>query len=210
MANLDMKKTLKHLFTPSTKQIGVVDVPPLPYLMIDGEGNPNTSQEYVEALQALYNMAYAIRAICKEEGDVFTVMPLEGLWMVKGMEGVPEDFQLTPTDKDNFVWTMMILQPDFVTVDMVEQARENVSKKKPAPPRLAQVYFETYHEGDAAQLMHIGPYADEGPNIAKIHQYIAENGWKLSKKHHEIYLSDPRKVAPEKMKTVIRQPFDRS
>ena len=210
MANLDMKKTLKHLFTPSTKQVGIVEIPPMSYLMIDGEGNPNTSEQYVEAVQALYNMAYAIRAICKEAGDVFTVMPLEGLWMVKGMEGVPEDFQLTPTDKDNFVWTMMILQPDFVTADIVEQARENVSKKKPAPPRLAEVYFEIYHEGDAAQLMHIGPYADEGPNIARIHQYIADNGWKLSKKHHEIYISDPRKVAPEKMKTIIRQPFDRS
>lgn len=210
MANLDMKKTLKHLFTPSTKQVGIVEIPPMSYLMIGGEGNPNTSEQYVEAVQALYNMAYAIRAICKEAGDVFTVMPLEGLWMVKGMDGVPEDFQLTPADKDNFVWTMMILQPDFVTADMVEQARETVSKKKPAPLRLAEVYFETYHEGDAAQLMHIGPYADEGPNIARIHQYIADNGWKLSKKHHEIYISDPRKVAPEKMKTIIRQPFERS
>lgn len=210
MANLDMKKTLKHLYNPSAKQISVVDVPPMSYLMIDGEGNPNTSLQYVESVQVLYNMAYGVRAICKDTGNVFTVMPLEGLWVIKGQDDVPENYKLTEADKDNFVWTLMILQPDFVTADMIEKAREAVAKKKPTPPRLADVRFETYHEGDAAQLMHIGSYADEGPNIAKIHQHIADNGWKLSKKHHEIYLSDPRKVAPEKLKTVIRQPFERN
>lgn len=210
MANLDMKKTLKHLYAPSSKEVSVVDIPPLPYLMIDGEGNPNTAEQYQESVQTLYPLAYGIRAICKDAGKKFTVMPLEGLWVIKGQDHVPENFEITDAEKDQFVWTLMILQPDFVTADIVEQARETVLKKKPTLPRLADIRFGTYHEGNAAQLMHIGSYADEGPTVAKIHQHIADNGWTLSKKHHEIYLSDPRKVAPEKLKTVIRQPFERS
>jgi hypothetical protein len=206
MSNLDMKKTLKTLYAPSAKAVSVVAVPPMNYLMIDGEGNPNTAQSYSQAVETLYGLAYAVRPISKDAGDVYTVMPLEGLWSFKGEAN--EDFIITEADKDRFIWTMMILQPDHITPEMVAEAHEITRKKKPNL-LLHDVRFERYHEGEAVQIMHMGPYATEGPTVARLHQHIAENGWKLSGKHHEIYLSDPRKVAPEKMKTIIRQPFVR-
>jgi hypothetical protein len=113
---------------------------------------------------------------------------------------------LTPEDKANFSWTLMILQPEVVTESMVEEARE-IARQKKNPARLDDVRFETYHEGTAAQLLHIGSYDDETPTVMRIHDFILENGWQLHGKHHEIYLSDPRKTAPEKLKTVIRQPY---
>lgn len=207
MASLDLKKTLKKFYAPSTEVVGVVDVPRMNYLMVDGEGNPNTSPLYVQAIQALYPLAYGIRGLCKVAGNLFTVMPLEGLWWFKGAPIT--DFNMTEADKDRFVWTMMILQPDFVTTEMFEEAKASAAAKKDAPALLDQVRFENYHEGEAVQIMHIGPYADEGPNIRKLHAHIEAQGWKLSGKHHEIYLSDPRKVAPEKMRTIIRQAYGR-
>jgi hypothetical protein len=206
MQNIDMKKTLKHLYKPSAKTVSVVDVPPMPYLMIDGSGNPNTSPRYQDAVVALYSLSYAIRAIRKDAGEKYTVMPLEGLWSYEGQSG--EVTPLTEADKDTFQWTLMILQPDSITADIVTTARE-ITREKKDPALLDNVRFETYHEGKAVQLLHIGSYDDETPAVARLHQYIADNGWSLSGTHHEIYLNDPRKVAPEKLKTVIRQPFTR-
>ncbi|MEO0561551.1 MAG: GyrI-like domain-containing protein [Chloroflexota bacterium] len=205
--SLDMKKTHKTLYAPSAKAVSVVDVPPLNYLMIDGAGNPNTAPRYTEAVVALYKMAYGIRAISKADGEVFTVMPLEGLWTLDG-EHDP-NVLLTDADKDKFVWTLMIVQPEHVTAEMVDASRENVAARKDAPALLGEVRFETYHEGESVQQLHLGPYTSEGPTIAGLHDHIEANGWSLGKPHHEIYLNDPRKVAPEKIKTVIRQPFDR-
>lgn len=205
MANLDMKKTLKHLYSPSAKEVSVVDIPAMNYLMLEGEGNPN-SEGYLEAVQALYGLAYGIRAISKAAGQVFTVMPLEGLWSFEGQE--ESNFQITDADKDTFEWTLMLLQPEHITSDIVEQARDTVRKKKSLAP-LDSIRFEVYAEGEAVQIMHIGSYDDEGPTVARLHRYIEDNGWQLGKKHHEIYLNDPRKVAPEKLKTIIRQPFVR-
>jgi hypothetical protein len=201
----DMKKTLKHLYAPSAKEVSVVDVPPMPYLMIDGAGDPNTAPEYEQAVEALYTLAYSIRGIRKDAGDAFVVMPLEGLWVLPDQE-TRELKPLTPEDKANFSWTLMILQPEVVTESMVEEARE-IARQKKNPARLDDVRFETYHEGTAAQLLHIGSYDDETPTVMRIHDFILENGWQLHGKHHEIYLSDPRKTAPEKLKTVIRQPY---
>lgn len=208
MSNIDFKKTLKHLYKPSAKKVSVVDVPAMNYLMIDGTGNPGTSPRYQQAVEALYPLAYGIRAISKAAGTVFTVMPLEGLWSFEGQED-NTNFKLTTADKDKFEWTLMILQPDHITADMVAEARETVRKKK-APALLDDVRFESYHEGEAVQIMHIGSYDDEGENVEKLHTHINANGWQFGKKHHEIYLSDPRKVAVEKLKTVIRQPFERA
>ncbi|MBK8022863.1 MAG: GyrI-like domain-containing protein [Chloroflexi bacterium] len=206
MANLDLKQTYKALYAPSAKTVSVVDVPPLSYLMIDGRGDPNTVPRYAEAVQALYAMAYAIRFMRKDEGEVFTVMPLEGLWW---FDGEPiHDFTLNLGDKDRFIWTMMILQPESVTPELVERAREKAIKAK-GQGLLGDVRFERYEEGEAAQILYFGPYADEGPTIARLHECIEGNGWSLRGKHHEIYLNDPRKVPPEKMKTIIRQPFAR-
>ncbi len=209
MSNLDMKKDLKHLYAPSSKHVSIVDIAPMNYLMIDGEGNPNTAEQYQEAVVAIYKLAYGIRAICKDNGNKFTVMPLEGLWEIKGQEAPPNDFNITLADKDLFKWTLMILQPDFVTKAIMEQARDIVMKKKDSPPSIADVRFEAYHEGEAVQILHIGSYDDETENVAKLHHYIDNNGWTLGKRHHEIYLNDPRKVDPSKLKTVIRQPFKR-
>ena len=206
MTNLDMKKTLKHLYKPSSKQVSLVDVPPMNYLMIDGEGNP-TTPHYQQSVEALYSLAYTIRFMSKDAGITFTVMPLEGLWSIKGQEVPPEDFTLTQEDKDNFIWTLMILQPDHITAEIVEQARTKASQKKQVAPLLDKVRFETYHDGTSVQILYIGSYADEGVAVARLHHYIEEKGWSLGLNHHEIYLSDPRKVAPEKLKTVIRQPY---
>lgn len=206
MTTLDMKKSLTHLYNPSPKTVSVVDVPPLPYLMMDGAGDPNSAPRYMATLKTLYNLAYAIRGIYKEAGEVFTVMPLEGLWSFDG--DVPEGFDLTQADKSRFVWTLMLLQPESVTAEQVEAARNIVRKKNP-DSLVNEVRFEVYHEGEAVQIMHIGSYNDEGPNVARLHDHIISNGWRFGKRHHEIYLNDPRKVAPDKLKTVIRQPFER-
>jgi hypothetical protein len=202
MNKIDLKKEWKELYRPSAKQVSIVDVPPLNYLMIDGRGDPNIAQEYKDAVETLYAVAYTLKFMLKK-GEIsqdYVVMPLQGLWWVENMA----DFSVEK--KGDWQWTMMILQPQPVTETMFEEAVAQAAKKK-NPPALAKIRFESLHEGTSAQIMHIGPYADEAPNIAKIHQFIAENGDQLHGKHHEIYLSDPRRAAPEKLKTIIRQPF---
>ena len=202
MSKIDLKKEWKELYRPSAKKVSVVDVPPLNYLMIDGRGDPNIAQEYKNAVETLYTVAYTLKFMLKkgEIGQDYVVMPLQGLWWVENMA----DFSVER--KGDWEWTMMILQPDPVTEAMVAEAVTQAAKKK-NPPALDKIRFESLHEGSAAQIMHIGPYADEAPNIARIHQFIIDNGDQLRGKHHEIYLSDPRRAAPEKLKTIIRQPF---
>lgn len=199
MSKVDLKKDLKHLYSPSKKDFGMVDVPPMPFLMVDGAGPPG-SPEYVEAVQALYSVAYPLKFLSKNEaGKDFVVMPLQGLWWAENMDAY------TLGNRDEWLWTMMILQPDWITEAMVTAAIEQTRKKKDLPG-LDKVRFETYHEGKAAQILYLGPYADEGPTIAALHDFIEGQGYRLSGKHHEIYLSDPGRTVPEKLKTVIRQP----
>jgi hypothetical protein len=201
MAKIDFKKELKQLYNPSAKEVTAVDVPPMNFLIIDGEGDPNTSQQYKEAIEALFSVSYAIKFMIKKGTGVdYGVMPLEGLWWVDDMT------KFSVERKDQWKWTIMIMQPKYVTVDYVNAAIDNTRKKK-GLPALAKLRFENFHEGAAAQIMHIGPYSAEGPNIAKIHAFIRSSGTALSGKHHEIYLSDVRKTAPEKLKTVLRQPM---
>jgi hypothetical protein len=201
MSKIDFKKELKHLYRPSPKEFVVVDVPPMNFLMIDGHGDPNTAQEYQDAVEALYAVAYALKFMSKKQkGMDYVVPPLEGLWWVENME------EFSTEDKSAWDWTMMVMQPESVTQEMFEAALEQVEKKKDLPA-LSKLRLETYHEGLAVQILHIGSYDDEGPTIAKMHhQFMPENGYEPAGKHHEIYLSDPRKVAPEKLKTVLRQP----
>jgi hypothetical protein len=202
MAKVDFKKQLKHLYQPSAKAFAVVDVPPMQFLMIDGHGDPNTAQEYQDALEALYAVAYTLKFASKKAlGMDYVVPPLEGLWWAEDM-----DVFTASSDKSTWDWTMMIMQPEWVTQEMFEEAVAQVEKKK-NPPALPRLRLETYDEGSAVQIMHIGPYAAEGPTIARMHAFIAENGYEPAGKHHEIYLSDPRRTAPEKMKTVLRQPI---
>ncbi len=202
MENIDYKKKFKTFYKPSAKKFSIVDLPPLPFLMIDGKGDPNTSAEYKKAVEALYSASYSLRAILKKEHDFkFTVPPLEGLWWAEDMQ----DF--AQLSKDDWLWTMMILQPEKAKPELIAQAIELARGKKKLDA-LELLRYEEYSEGKSAQILYFGPYADEGPSIQKLHAFIEEQGSKLRGKHHEIYLSDPRKTAPEKLKTIIRQPMD--
>jgi hypothetical protein len=206
VTKVDLRKQLRSYYQPSTHEASIVDVPAMPFLMIDGAGDPNTAEEYREALQALYSLSYTLKFLLKkEQGQDYTVAPLEGLWWIPDMC----DFGLG--DKDRWLWTMMIRQPEEVTTALVERAREQAQRKKPSPA-LARLRLEEFHEGLAAQIMYLGPYAAEGPTIARLHAFIHAQGYTFDgrqQKHHEIYLSDPRRTAPEKLKTVIRQPMTR-
>lgn len=200
MDKMDWKKDFKTLYFPPANPV-VVDVPPLNCLMIDGHGDPNNNPLYQEAVEALFSLSYTLKFAIKKSGGVeYAVFPAEGLWWSENME----DF-ITGA-KSNWDWTMLIAQPEPVTAEWVERARAEVFKKK-GIQAVERVRFETYHEGRSAQLMHTGPFSAEGPNIARLHAFIESQGCHLRGKHHEIYLSDFRKTAPEKLKTVIRQPF---
>jgi len=199
MEKLDLKKTFKLLYSAKSAPV-FVNVPPMKVLMIDGTGNPNTSIEYQSAVQALYSTAYTLKFKAKKEmGIDYGVMPLEGLWWADDMDA----FLLA--HKDEWLWTMMIVQPEFITPDLVNAAVVEAARKKDLPA-LQHLRFDTYDEGLSAQLLHLGPYADEGPNIQRLHEFIHEHGYQLTGKHHEIYLSDPRRGNPAKVKTIIRQP----
>jgi hypothetical protein len=175
------------------------------FLMIDGHGDPNTAHEYQEALEALYAVAYAVKFRSKKELERdYVVPPLEGLWWAEDM-GV---FTAT-SDKSTWDWTMMIMQPAWVTQEMFEGAVAQVEKKK-NPSALPKLRLETYDEGAAVQIMHVGPYDAEGPTIARMHAFIEENGYERAGRHHEVYLGDPRRTAPENLKTVLRQPVRKS
>jgi hypothetical protein len=200
---LDWRKQLGALYAPSAREVGVVDVPALQFLMIDGSGDPNTSPEFRDAVEALYGVSYALKFMVKKRGGPdYGVMPLEGLWWADDMR----DFVRRYEDKSGWRWTLMIAQPDAVTAELFDEARRSVVERK-GLAAAARLRLTTFREGPAAQLLHLGPYATEGPTIERLHRAIAERGARLTGKHHEIYLSDPRRSAPEKLRTIVRQPF---
>ncbi|MEA2002561.1 MAG: GyrI-like domain-containing protein [Actinomycetota bacterium] len=202
MANVDLKKTYRDHYT-AKRAPTIVEVSQRPYLMIDGSGDPNTSAEYTNAVKALYPIAYGLRAeIKKTTGDGYVVMPLEGLWWVDDMSKFSVDH------KTDWGWTAMICVPDLVTPAMAADVLPAVTAEK----ELAsgdKVRLEMYGDGLAAQVMHLGPYAEEAPTIKALHEFIRGEGLELTGKHHEIYLSDPRKSDPAKLRTIIRQPVRR-
>ncbi|MEI7412245.1 GyrI-like domain-containing protein [Pectobacterium aroidearum] len=202
MEKIDFKKTLKHLYAPSAKEVVEVDVPDTNYLMIDGEGDPNSSQHYSDAIEALYAVSYAVKFMVKK-GPLsvdYSVMPLEALWWADDMSS------FTTEDKSNWKWTVMISQPSFVTRENIELAISEVKRKK-NPVAISGMRLECLSEGKCAQIMHVGPFTEEGPAIEKVHKFIGLRG-KCIGKHHEIYLTDIRKAAPSKWKTIIRQPMN--
>ncbi|MCJ7483096.1 MAG: GyrI-like domain-containing protein [Thermodesulfovibrionales bacterium] len=200
MNKIDFKKELKHLYQPSAKEVALVEVPAMNFLMVDGQGDPNTSRSYQEAVEALFSVAYAIKFKVKKTLAIdYGVPPLEGLWWADDMAKFSVD------DKSAWMWTMMIMQPEFVNAAMVRETIAEVKAKK-NPAALALLRFAPFNEGKCAQILHIGPFSAEGPTIARVHAFISSLG-KLSGKHHEIYLSDIRKADPAKWKTVIRQPL---
>lgn len=205
MDKVDFKKTLKHLYNPPKKDFVIVEVPRMNFLMVDGQGDPNTSVAYQEALETLYAVAYAVKFSSKQELERdYTVPPLEGLWWAEDMQ------TFTMTDvKDEWLWTMMIMQPEWIEEGIIDAARTHAASKKDLPA-LEALRFETYDEGLSVQIMHIGSYDDEAPTIERLHkQFLPANNLTENGKHHEIYLSDPRRVATEKLKTILRQPVRR-
>ncbi len=202
MKKIDFKKELKHLYKPSAKKVEFVEVPEMNFFMIDGKGDPNIAKEFSDAVEALYSLSYTIKFMIKKGKQQidYGVLPLEGLWWVDDMRKFSSD------NKDEWKWTVMIMQPEFITQEIVDEAIEKVKAKKDLPA-LVKIRFEKFNEGKVAQTLHIGPFSEEGPTIEKLHGFIQENGYKLSGKHHEIYLSDIRRAAPEKWKTIIRQPI---
>jgi len=202
LEKIDLKKELKAFYNPTQKEVTLIDIPKMHFIMIDGQGAPE-SEQFAEAIQAMYPIAYTIKFNKKNAGGPdFTVMALEGLWWAEDMKV----FMPETSDRNKWQWTVMMMQPDFITKADFIKAKE-AAKKKKDNYYIENVRFEPFSEGKAAQIMHIGPYSAEGPNIQRIHNKIKEIGGKLSGKHHEIYLSDPRRVAPQKMKTVIRQHY---
>lgn len=202
MDKVDLRKEWGPLYKPSAKQPEMVTVPKANFVMLDGKGNPNTAPEYTEALQALYNLVYTLKFLPKKSGVGvdFTVMPLEGLWWAEDTAA----FALGR--KDDWLWTMMIMVPDGITPGLFARALEQAREKREAPA-LARIRLEKWKEGRCAQILHLGPYAAEAPTIQKLHAFILESGYEPAGKHHEIYMGDPRRSAPEKLKTIIRQPI---
>jgi len=201
MVMTDVKKQFPLLYRVSSKNVAEVDVPPLKFLMIDGMGDPNSSPEYARAIEALFSVSYVTKFAVKRGaiGIDYGVLPLEGLWWADDWSSY------TSTDKTQWKWTMMIMQPEFVPEDVVYQAIDDVIRKK-SLGAAKELRLEEFHEGRSAQILHIGPYSEEGPTIERMHGFIDERTAKRGK-HHEIYLSDIRRAAPEKWKTILRQPM---
>ena len=206
---IDFKKTQKELYQPGSKP-SIIKVPEMTFIMVDGRGDPNTSEAYQAALEVLYGLSYAVK-MSKMGGNQpdgyydFVVPPLEGLWSTDS-----GDFEPGTTDKGSFCWTSMIRMPEYVTAEVFETAKSSLAKKKPAlDSSIARL--EVFDEGLCAQVMHTGSYDDEPATILALKAFVADSGYRLDlsekRRHHELYLNDPRKTAPEKLKTIIRYPI---
>jgi hypothetical protein len=201
MEKIDWKKTYKELYRASAKDVVEVNVPAFRFLMVDGTGYPGTSREYTEAVEALFAVSYTAKFMVKKGPHPvdYAVMPLEGLWWADDMGTFARG------DKQGWKWTVMILQPDVVPEEIVHAAIVEVQRKK-ALPGLSRLRLETFTEGKCAQVLHVGPFSDEGPTIERLHAFIDATSKKRGK-HHEIYLSDIRRADPSKWKTIVRQPM---
>ncbi|OIJ28144.1 GyrI-like domain-containing protein [Nocardioides luteus] len=201
-AKTDLKKTLDG-YRARRGEFRVLELPPLPYLMVDGHGDPN-AQEYADALAALYPVAYRLKFASKKDGRDYVVPPLEALWWAEDMDAFT-----TARDKSRWDWTAMIMTPDWITAAMVDAAIEDVAAKD-RPASLDKVRWETLSEGTCVQTLHLGPYDDEGPVLEEMHErFIPEHRLRMTGKHHEVYLGDPRRVEPAKLRTILRQPVVR-
>jgi hypothetical protein len=202
MPAINLKKELKDFYNPSAKAVSMVDVPAMNFIMVDGQGAP-ASPQFQQAIEALYSVAYTIKfAKKKREGVDYPVIALEGLWWADNMQ----DFDPNIGDRNQWQWTLLMMQPIAVSRIDFESGREAAAKKKPNLS-IKLVRLDNFQEGPSAQILHVGPFTEEGPNVQRLHQKIAEIGGQSSGKHHEIYLSDFRRVEPAKMKTVLRQPY---
>jgi hypothetical protein len=210
MRTLDLRKELKPFYAPSAKKVEIVDVPEFQFAMIDGaieaDAEPGNSPAFASAVQAMYGIAYTLKfasKLRKEDPIDYPVMALEGLWWVAG-----DEFSLSR--KDDWLWTLMILQPAHITPEMFEAARVQVRKKQGDSPALGDLRLSRFREGLCVQALHIGPYAEEPATVARMDAFAAENGYRMAGKHHEIYMGDPRRAAPEKLKTILRHPIEKN
>lgn len=196
-----MKQELRQLYHASAKEVVQVDVPALRFLMIDGQGDPNTSAAYAQAVEALFAASYAAKFSVKKAPQAidYAVMPLEGLWWADDMSA------FAAGDKRNWKWTAMIMQPSFAADSLIDAAIAEVRKKKNLPG-LDKLRLQQFAEGSCAQVLHVGPFSEEGPTIRRLHEFIEARAVR-SGKHHEIYLTDIRRADPAKWKTIIRQPM---
>ncbi|MAT38911.1 MAG: hypothetical protein CL946_04835 [Ectothiorhodospiraceae bacterium] len=202
MEKIDYKKERKELYKPSAKKCSIVKVPAMHCLMIDGTGDPEKSERFQQAIETLFSVSYTLKFALKKAGVIdYGVLPLEGLWWAKDMNA------FTDSRREEWQWTLFISQPDEVKKKQVTETIKAVREKK-GDLLLDDMRFESFKEGKSAQIMHIGPFSEEGPTIEKLHAFIEEQGLSRRGKHHEIYLSDTRRAAPEKWKTVIRQPVE--
>lgn len=201
MPKIDVKKELKHLYHAPAREVVQVDVPALRFLMIDGAGDPNTSPLYAEAVEALFSVSYTAKFIVKKGPSAidYAVMPLEGLWWSDDMSSFVND------DRSKWKWTMMIHQPSYASDAVLADAIAQVQRKK-GLAAVAALRLESFAEGSCAQTLHVGPFTAEGPTIRRVHDFI-ETRAALAGKHHEIYLSDIRRAAPGRWKTIVRQPM---
>ena len=200
---IDLKKTLDS-YRARAGEFRIIDVPPMQYLMIDGHGDPNTAPEYTHAVEALYPVAYTLKFASKALGRDFTVMPLEGLWWADDAAAFT-----TARDKSAWHWTLLIMQPDWITAELFETAVAKVAAKKDAPRSLDAVRFGSLDEGRCVQTLHVGPFDDEGPTLVTMHDvFIPAQRLRMRGRHHEIYLSDLRRTAPSKLRTILRQPVE--
>lgn len=210
MATFDFKKEYKDLYLPK-EQPSIIPVPEMKFFMVKGKGDPNTCAEYKNAMEVLYGLSYGIK-MSKMNGTQpegyfdYVVPPLEGFWWIDG-----EFFDGTNIlDKSKFIWKSMIRQPDFVTKEVYERAKDVIKKKKPQID-LSTVSFACIEEGLCAQIMHIGSYDEEAVSIQKLNEFVKTSGYETDIReerwHHEIYLGDPRRTKPENLKTVIRHPI---
>jgi hypothetical protein len=209
MAKLDLRKDLKAFYSPSAKKVEVVDVPRFQFVMIDGliESGllPGNSPGFQEAMTALYGASYTLKFMSKlnkTDPVDYPVMALEGLWWIEGGEFSFES-------KDNWAYTVMVLQPDHITTDMFAEALRQMRQKKGDQPAFARLRLESFQEGLCVQIMHIGPYSAEPATVEKMDAFAHENGYQMHGKHHEIYLGNPLRAQPEKLKTILRHPVKR-
>jgi hypothetical protein len=205
---IDLRKEWKHLYAPSAKQAALVKVPKFNFVMIDGEiepgASPGTSQAFGEAMEALYGMSYTLKFMSKlrKANPIdYTVMALEGLWWVGSGE-------FSFDRKDNWCWTLMMMQPKHITIKMYQAALQQLKEKR-NPPALAKLRFESFQEGLCVQIMHIGPYSEEPRSLERMQAFADANGYVYRGKHHEIYMGDPRRAKPDKLKTILRHPVER-
>jgi hypothetical protein len=206
MIKLDLKKELKHLYKPVGKWPELVEVPTLQFAMLEGAiekgKSPGESPGFEANMQALYSISYTLKFMSKQRENEpidYPVMALEGLWWV-------EDGDFDITRPDNWRYRLMILQPEHIGPEMFAEAREEVRRKRGSTPELEALRLEPYDEGLCVQMLHIGPYATEMETIEKMHAFAAGQGYEPHGIHHEIYLGDPRRAAPERLKTVLRHP----